>query len=148
MTPLTHGLRPTLLSKSLLCISIGGAAFLYGCAPAVSQSHSRTSVRGTGQVVTSEDIARFGGRSAFDGIRLLRGLTTHSRDALGSPRTPTIYVDGTPTMGSGALRGILAEYVRSMEYLTPSQATMLLGPGHPAGVIVVRTGARRRGRGW
>lgn len=147
MKRFTQGLRATFLSSSLLFFGTGSIALFSGCASAVDRTHALTYGNGSRDVVTATDIARVGGRSAFDGIKLLRGVTAHSRDAMGNRMAPRVYVDGLQTTGTDALRGIPTSFVRTIQYLRASQAAIVFGSNHPAGAIVVTTGAPDRGSG-
>lgn len=147
MKRFTQGLRATFLSSSLLFFATGSVALFSGCASAVDRPHTPTYANGLRDVVTATDIARVGGRSAFDGIKLLRGVVAHSRDAVGNRMAPRVYVNGMETTGRDALRGIPTSFVRTIQYLRASQAAMVFGPNHPAGAIVVTTGTPDRGSG-
>jgi hypothetical protein len=124
-----------------MLIALASAALLNaGCA---SSGSSATSGSGAASryVVTEQDLASVGDRSAYEALQQVRPTFLRSRD----PTTPThqnptpiaVFVDGGRTEGLDVLRSIRANRVKEMRFYEPAEANTRFGTGHNGGVIAV-----------
>ena len=87
--------------------------------------------------ITQDDLTELQQLDALQVVQRLRPAWLRRRAGF----LPRVVVDGVPLDGSTeALRNFRVGEIRDMEYLDPSDATMRLGTGYPAGAIIVRTG--------
>ena len=127
-----------LLSAALLaagCASSGSSA---GTAAA---SASRGSTNASRYLVTQEELAGVGDRSAYEALQQLRPSFLHSRNMQTSsnplPMPVDVFVDGGRTEGLDALKNIRASTVKEMRFYEPQDANTKFGTGHNGGVIAV-----------
>lgn len=120
-----------------LGLFLGLALVLEGCAsaPGSGQGASR-------DVITREEIAETQAITAYDAIRTLhpqwlraRGQTAGISDA--TPRTPTVYLDGTRMGGLDVLGVYQVRDIHEIHYLNPGRAAIKYGMGFPRGIIEI-----------
>jgi hypothetical protein len=115
----------------LVCVLVAGA-----CGSATTQA------RGARDVLTAEEISRASGMTAYDVVQQLRPQFLRLRAARSTQGAgqsePVVYVDNIRTGGLDALRGVRAESVEEIRYISASDATTRFGTGHLAGAILVR----------
>lgn len=139
-------------TRFILVAATLGVALLSACVPPSTQNademrfrlRSGPPVRGAADVLTAKEIATLPSTaSALDALRLLRPrfLVPHGspapNDARGHPAI--VYLDGQRVGLADALRTIPVAAIVEVRYLTPSTASLWYAPGHPGGVILVRT---------
>jgi hypothetical protein len=87
--------------------------------------------------ITQEDLTELQQLDALQVVQRLRPAWLRRR----AGTLPMVVVNGVPMDGgTQALRNFRVGEIREMEYLDPSDATMRLGTGYPAGAIIVTTG--------
>ena len=126
---------------ALAALVIAGAA---GAAtPATAQSAPPDGVRRDAHIVFAEDIRLSGGRSIFDGLRLLGprvSMGCPSNRLVGSPSVrPVVYLDGVRLQSADVLRSMHYAELDSLAFVSRLEANMLLGPKHPCGALLVAT---------
>ena len=120
--------------QRLLALTL--ALLLSACAAASSAS------RGSGNVITREQLAALEPLSAFDAIQRLRPTWLQSRGPTsigGAPTLPEVHINESRSRSLEELRSLPVAEVESMEYRSAADATTLYGTGYPGGVIEVRT---------
>ena len=138
-------MRRTRMLITLITVTVLGA----GCASAgntASTAAGANVTRGaTGAsryLVTEEELANLGDRSAYEALVQLRPSFLHSRDTQTSrnpiPAPVDVFVDGGRTEGVDALKSIRASTVKEMRFYEPQDANTKFGTGHNGGVIAVR----------
>ena len=130
----------TLMSAAVLgtgCASGGSTA-----STAAAASATRGPTSASRYLVTEEELANLGDRSAFEALQQLRPTFLHSRDTQTSrnpiPAPVDVFVDGGRTEGVDALKGIRASTVKEMRFYEPQDANTKFGTGHNGGVIAVK----------
>jgi len=128
------------------------ALVIEGCAPA-TQIPPDAARRGSGNVITAEEIARENVSSAFEAVERLRPQFLRSRgktstDSRDEPTTaqplPVVYMDETRFGGIASLRDIPVSDIKEIRYISPSDATTMWGTGHANGVIQIVRAMRRQ----
>ena len=135
----------TLMSTALLTVGCasGGAGPGGGTSASTASqaSASRGPTAASRYVVTEEELASVGDRSAYEALQQLRPTFLRSRDPQTSsnptPKPVDVYVDGGRTEGLDALKGIRASTVKEMRFYEPQDANTRFGTGHNGGVIAV-----------
>ena len=130
----------TLISAAVLgtgCASGGSTA-----STAAAANVARGATGASRYLVTEEELANLGDRSAYEALLQLRPSFLHSRDTQTSrnpnPAPVDVFVDGGRTEGVDALKGIRASTVKEMRFYEPQDANTKFGTGHNGGVIAVR----------
>lgn len=132
-------------SVMLLALARASAAalLLSGCASGAAvppAEAGEVAVRGR-NVLTAEEMIRDAGDGAdvYEAILKLRPHFLRSRPTSmrGSGGGVAVYVGNTPYGGAEALRSFRPTSIRTVRFLTGSDATTLFGTGHGEGVIVV-----------
>lgn len=109
--------------------------------------------RGGGQVVTEEEIAKSGARTAWEVLQLTVHNITFSETSRGQPTRitrrgrssvvlddgPRILMDGVSLTDYTVLARMPAADLRSIEVLSAIEATTLYGTNHSGGVIRIHT---------
>lgn len=117
----------------------GGAGTSASTASQASSYHGPTAA--SRYVITEEELASVGDRSAYEALQQLRPTFLRSRDTQTSsnpnPKPVDVYVDGGRTEGLEALKGIRASTVKEMRFYEPQDANTKFGTGHNGGVIAV-----------
>lgn len=136
------------LVRPVLLLVLG--ASLAACAGAAAEAGSAGSppaanerVRRSPNRITLQEIESSGALDLLDLVQRLRPMWLRSRGAgtinrLGD-EVVRVYVDGVAAGGPQALRGIPTSRVRSLRYLSASEATTKWGTGHARGAIEVST---------
>lgn len=92
-------------------------------------------------LVTAEELASVGDRSAYEALQQLRPTFLRSRDiqttSNPTPKEVDVFVDGGRTEGLEALKGIRANTVREIRFYEPQDANAKFGTGHNGGLIAV-----------
>ena len=129
----------TLISAALIgtgCASGGSSA-----STAAVASAARVPTGASRYLVTQDELAGVGDRSAYEALQQLRPAFLHSRDTQTSsnpvPAAIDVFVDGGRTEGLDALRNIRASTVKEMRFYEPQDANTKFGTGHNGGVIAV-----------
>ena len=131
--PIRRG--PRLLLRVLVC---GGALIgLAACATGGGESSSR----GEANRLTREELTPYPVDNALNIIRRLRPRWLQAR-GVSHAMDPIPFLDGARLDDLDALRRILVDDVESIEYVTPSDATMRYGTGFPGGAIEVTSRVR------
>ena len=120
---------------TLFFLTVAGvAAGLAACATAGGSTDGGP--RRDPNVITAEELVDFSTTSALDAIRRLRPRWLQGRGNL----RPTVVVDGARmTNLEDALQSIQAASVRTMRYMSASDATMRFGTNFLGGAIEVTT---------
>lgn len=133
------GILITLISAAVLgaaCASGGKTASTAGAA-----SVTRGATGASRYLVTEDELANLGDRSAYEALVQLRPSFLHSRDTQTSrnpiPAPVDVFVDGGRTEGVEALKSIRASTVKEMRFYEPQDANTKFGTGHNGGVIAV-----------
>jgi hypothetical protein len=131
-TALHQPLRLALLALSLLAA---------GC---VTTSRPGPRAGGPRDPITEAEIARIDAADAYDVVQRLRGTFLHSRGITSFERAdggawPAVFVDGTHLGSIHELRGIPANTIHEVRFLSASDAMLRYGSGYAAGVIQVTT---------
>ena len=95
--------------------------------------------RYAGPLLTQEEIARDGSRTAYQTIEHLRPQYLWMNRAHASTGERVVYVDEVRLGTIDALRGIASTTIREIRYLDAREATSRFGTGHSAGAIVILT---------
>lgn len=109
--------------------------------------------RGGGQVVTEEEIAKSGARTAWEVLQLTVHNITFNETSRGQPTRitrrgrssvvlddgPRILMDGVSLTDYTVLARMPAADLRSIEVLSAIEATTLYGTNHSGGVIRIHT---------
>ena len=129
----------TLISAAVLgagCASSGKTA-----TTAAAANVARGATGASRYLVTEEELANLGDRSAYEALVQLRPSFLHSRDTQTSrnpiPAPVDVFVDGGRTEGVDALKSIRASTVKEMRFYEPQDANTKFGTGHNGGVIAV-----------
>jgi len=97
--------------------------------------------RRVGEIITARDIQGSSVTNALEAVGLFHPewLTPSSQGAFAYADADDIpvYLGGMGIGGIGALEGVPAEIIESIQLLRPQVATARLGPGHPYGAIQV-----------
>ena len=120
-------------------------ALLVACASATPRAESARPLRaGPRDAITEAEIARITATDAYDVVRKLRGnflasrgVTTFWRTDGGA--TPQVFVDGMHVGSLAELRGIPANVIHEVRFLSAADATVRYGTGYASGVIQVTT---------
>lgn len=130
----------TLISAAMLgtgCASGGKTA-----STAAAANVARGATGASRYLVTEEELANLGDRSAYEALLQLRPSFLHSRDTQTSrnpiPAPVDVFVDGGRTEGVEALKSIRASTVKEMRFYEPQDANTRFGTGHNGGVIAVK----------
>ncbi len=113
------------------------------CAPTGSRGPGEAPV--PRRVLAGSDLQHPHATNALDLIRMQRPQFLLARGPAGTDR-PILYIDEIRTDDVYALASVPKELVAEIRYLTPLDAHFKLGPGHPAGAVLVtliHAGARR-----
>ena len=137
------------MRRTRTLITLAGALVVAG-ACASSGSASSTASQASAQrgpttasryLITEEELASVGDRSAYEALQQLRPSFLHSRDTQTSsnpvPKGVDVYVNGGRTGGTDALQNIRAGTVKEMRFFEPQDANTRFGTGHNGGVIAV-----------
>lgn len=136
------------MRRTGMLITLISAVVVTGCASGGSSATTAnvaSAARGTTgasrYLVTQEELAGVGDRSAYEALQQLRPAFLHSRDTQTSsnpiPAAIDVFVDGGRTEGLDALRNIRASTVKEMRFYEPQDANTKFGTGHNGGVIAV-----------
>lgn len=136
------------LARPVLLVLLG--ASLAACAgnaaeagSAASPSAGQAQVRRSPNRISLQEIESSGALDLYDLVQRLRPMWLRSRGAGSINRlgdeVVKVYTDGVPVGGPGALRSIPTSRVRSLRYLSPSEATTKWGTGHARGAIEIST---------
>lgn len=141
----------SILSQRALVLPL--AALLTGCAttspgsaPLNSSAREDASVqtertrRSYGELL-HEDIIEARHNTALDAVRAMRPQWLRKR-GLGSisrPEMVKVYINGMLRGGPQALREVNSDSIRSIQYLSASDATQRFGTDHASGAIIVLT---------
>lgn len=134
--------RPTLLSLALLAVvMVSNVAF--------------AQKRGDRTLITRQDLDEAKGSitHALDAVQRLRPNWLAPRfgrqhsgspgaeqtTAIGPATEAIIYIDEKRQPGSDALRTVTAASIVEIRYMDQNKAVQMLGPGHEAGAILVKT---------
>ena len=135
IAPYTRLARVALLSLLVACASTG---------PRADAGERRPLPSGPRDAITEAEIARIAATDAYDVVRKLRGnflasrgLTTFWRTDGGA--SPQVFVDGMHVGSLAELRGIPANTIHEVRFVSASDATVRYGIGYAAGVIQVTT---------
>ena len=144
--------RPTILVAPvihLVCCFVS-----VGCASAGGPTQTRNSPEQVeGQIVTEDQIARSGARTAWDALRLTvhnitfgetgRGqptrITRRGRSSAARDDGPRVLVDGVALTELSVLTRMPASDVLSIEVVSGIDATTRYGTDYTGGVIKIRT---------
>lgn len=139
-------------AKSLIVLAVSGIG-LAGCQP-MPRTHSAAPQTAYGEVViTEQDIAQMGARTAWDAIRTRVPRLRYGTDQNGQPtnvriqeprsvnadETPLVIVDGSRVGDIQYLEDISASDVHVIRIIAGEAATQLYGIGAASGAIVVET---------
>ncbi len=108
-------------------------------------STTRGSGSGSGNLITSESIESLGleANDAYFVVDRIRPAWLRQRGptSIQDPNSgfPVVYLDGTRYGDIGELRGIRADQVATIQYLSSADATTRFGLGHVGGAILVMT---------
>jgi|1186.fasta_scaffold232356_2 hypothetical protein len=133
----------------ILITLVAAAVFGVGCASggstastAAAANAKRGPTGASRYLVTDDELANLGDRSAYEALQQLRPSFLHSRDTQTSSNpvlAPVdVFVDGGRTEGLDALKNIRASTVKEMRFYEPQDANTKFGTGHNGGVIAVR----------
>jgi|SRR4051812_35321511 hypothetical protein len=129
-----------LISAAVLgtgCASGGKAA---STAAGANATHGPTGA--SRYLVTEDELADLGDRSAYEALLEVRPSFLHSRDTPTSrspmPVPVDVFVDGGRTEGLDALKRIRASTVKEMRFYEPQDANTKFGTGHNGGLIAVK----------
>ena len=112
---------------------------------AASTSTTRPFIAGAGrEVLTAAEIVAARVTDVYQAVTQLRPefLRRRSTSVVASPSEPArvaVYVDEMPFGTSESLRYIPLDRVRQIRYVSATEANLLFGGSHPAGIIVVTT---------
>ena len=136
-------------------IPLVGCLVLSGCASrhAVAAAQSGRLQSPDGQLITEEEIARSGARTAWEALRLTvhnvsfyetgrgqpTGITRRGRSSMVLNDGPRILVDGVALTDYTVLARIPASDLLSIEVLSAIDATTLYGTNYSGGAIRIRT---------
>ena len=138
------------MHRTRILITLISAAVLgAGCASGGKTASTATAANATRgptgasrYLVTEEELANLGDRSAYEALLQLRPSFLHSRDTQTSrnpiPAPVDVFVDGGRTEGVEALKSIRASTVKEMRFYEPQDANTKFGTGHNGGVIAVK----------
>jgi hypothetical protein len=133
-------MRHTRVLITLLPVALLSAACASG-GKAGTSANSVAATRGSRYLVTEEELAGVGDRSAYEALQQLRPTFLRSRDpqTINNPNPAPIgvFVDGGRTEGLDALKRIRASTVKEMRFFEPQDANTRFGTGHNGGVIAV-----------
>lgn len=132
-------MKPILVAASAL--------FLVACASGGGAGPSAVSARpGSGDVITTEEIASLDVSTATEVVRRLRPHWLRNRGPVslsgGGGGTPVVYIDEVRAGGLEALDRITVNIVQEMRFISGQDASVKYGLNHGGGVIMVVT--RRR----
>lgn len=106
---------------------------------------SQGPARGSGNVITREELDRQPAGNAYDAVQRLRPqwLSRPTAATLQPGGNPVmVYVDRRQFGTLESLRGLGTDQIEQIEFVSARDATTRYGTGHPSGVIEVTT---RRG---
>ena len=112
---------------------------------AASTSNTRPFIAGAGrEVLTAAEIVASRVTDVYQAVTQLRPefLRRRSANVVATPSASVrvaVYVDEMPFGTSESLRYIPLDRVRQIRYVSSTEANLLFGGSHPAGVIVVTT---------
>ncbi|HNV73091.1 MAG: hypothetical protein IPF87_17880 [Gemmatimonadetes bacterium] len=136
-------MRRLLLGVALASVVSGGCATGSGGRGSAGQGRQS-------DVIYGSEIAKSSALNAYDAVRLLRpaflagrGPTTLLRPRESSV-SPVVYLDNQRYGDSSTLRNIPIDGIVEIRFVGATQAQMRWGMDHPAGAILVLTGAARR----
>jgi hypothetical protein len=117
------------------CASASGGGAAGGGTASGSRGQDRTTL-------TAENLRAHAGRNLYDVIRQERPhwLNTRGAGTLNGPvEDIVVYYDGSRMGGSAYLRGINADLVESVRYMSGPEASSRYGLNHQNGAIVITT---------
>jgi len=92
-------------------------------------------------LVTQQELAGMGDRSAYDALEQIRPAFLRSRDIRTTSKAEAmpvdVFVDGGRTEGLDALKNIRVSTVKEIRFYEPQDANTRFGTGHNGGVIAV-----------
>ena len=112
---------------------------------AASTSTTRPFIAGAGrEVLTAAEIVAARVTDVYQAVTQLRPefLRRRSSGVVATPSEPArvaVYVDEMPFGSSESLRYIPLDRVRQIRFVSATEANLLFGGSHPAGIIVVTT---------
>ena len=122
---------------SVACASGGGRP----ASTATQASATRGQTGVSRFVVTEQELATVGDRSAYEALQQLRPSFLRSRDVQTEsnpiPKAVDVYVNGGRADGLAALESIRASTVKEMRFYEPQDANTKFGLGHNGGLIAV-----------
>ncbi|MGQ0643561.1 MAG: hypothetical protein ACT4P6_22670 [Gemmatimonadaceae bacterium] len=133
-----------LVAGAAACASGGSSS---GAAPGAVTTPSGP--RGSANLITEPEIAATGLQSIYEVIERLRPNMLRTRGQMGrvtgaaggdsgaGMSTIKVYQNGSPIGDITMLRNIQASSVKTVQYLSSSDATTRFGTGHDAGAILV-----------
>ena len=105
-----------------------------------SPALGHTSASATRQTLTSAEFATVRASSAYELVfRLRPDFLRTVAGATGAQIHPTVFIDASAAGPLPLLSDIPAIITARIHYLPPAEAARQYGPGHPAGIIDVRT---------
>ena len=136
-----HHTRILITLVALAVLGSGCASGGKTASTATAASATRGTIGASRYLVTEEELANVGDRTAYEALQQLRPSFLHSRDTQTS-RNPIVapidvFVDGGRTEGLDALKNIRASTVKEMRFYEPQDANTKFGTGHNGGVIAV-----------
>ncbi|MEW5915231.1 MAG: hypothetical protein AB1762_02445 [Gemmatimonadota bacterium] len=143
------------MTKRLMVSLVAALAVGTACASGGSAGGSGTPAagtpvpRGSANLITEAEIVATGLDNLYEVVERLRPNMLRTRGQVGrlagategssgaSSSAIKVYLNGTQIGDTQALRSIQARSVKSVQYLSPSDATTRFGTGVDAGAIVV-----------
>lgn len=117
-----------------------GAGLLIALA-ACASGGSAAAPRSDANWLTREELRPYPVYNALNAIRRLRPRWLQAR-GVSAAMDPIPFLDGARLDNLEALRRVLIDDVETIEYVTPSDATMRYGTGFPGGAIEVTSRVR------
>jgi hypothetical protein len=136
-----HHTRILIMLGAIAVLGSGCASGGKTASTATAASATRGTTGASRYLVTEDELANVGDRTAYEALQQLRPSFLHSRDTQTS-RNPIVapvdvFVDGGRTEGLDALKNIRASTVKEMRFYEPQDANTKFGTGHNGGVIAV-----------
>lgn len=124
---------------SRAALSVLVTLLIGGCSAA--SSNGSGGPRGSGDVITAEEVEATNRSTAYDAIRARRPAWLQRRgvQSINLQGDIVVYVDGTRAGGPEALHQIHVSAIEEVRYFDASSATQRWGTGHGFGAIQVTT---------